>query len=157
MDLCLNAAAKGVPYVRSLIRLGWSQLAIVAAGLATVLAVVWFLSPAGWDDLYARKFGLPRIQERYGFEFGTVSFTRGSVTYAWPGIVSVSPNGELAKMGVRPRDFVWEHHGQGAAVLYSALIAGERGEAGEFDVVNADVIFTNREELRTIRVPPRRR
>ena len=141
--------------MRSLIRLGWSQLAVVVAGLATVLTVVWLLDPAGWDDLYARRFGLPRIQERYGFEFGTVSFTHKGVTYAWPGIVTVSPNGDLARMGVRSRDFVWDHHGRGAAVLYSRLTAGERGEAGEFDVVNADVIFTNLETLRTIRVPPR--
>ena len=52
---------------------------------------------------------------------------------------------------------VFEHHGHGAAVLYYTLIAGERGEAGEFDVINADVMFTDREVLRTIRVPPRQR
>lgn len=140
-----------------MIRLGWSQFLVMTAGLIAMLVAVWLFSPIGWNDLYARKFGLPRIQQRYGFEFGTVTFQHQGVTYSWPGIVSVSPSGKFAKLGVRPRDLVWDHHGQSAALLYAALVASDRGETAEFDVVNADVIFTNRETLRTIKIPPRER
>jgi hypothetical protein len=109
------------------------------------------------QELYIRELALPGIAERYGFEFGTVTFSRDNIRYEWPGFVSVNPDGEVARMGVRQRDVLFERHGHGATALYSALMAGERGHAAEFDVVNADdwSAGRDRQAFRTIEVRPR--
>jgi hypothetical protein len=52
------------------------------------MLVVWIPYTYEWQEYYVCEFAQPRIAERYGFEFGTVSFSRENVTYAWPGIVS---------------------------------------------------------------------
>lgn len=91
-----------------------------------------------WEDFYAREFGLPRLEDRYGFQLGTVTFTRRGIVEEQPGIVSVNPSGALATMGVRQYDIPFEFHGSGAAAMYSALMQGERGHPAEFEVFNAD-------------------
>jgi len=87
-----------------LIHLGWSHLAVVAAGVATVLIVWWILFMPTLQELYIREFALPRISERHGFQFGTVTFSRDNVSYSWAGFLNVNSNGELARAGVRRRD-----------------------------------------------------
>ena len=141
----------------SLIRLGWSHLAVVAAGLATVLVVVWITFMPSVEQFYALEFALPRLQQRYGFQFGTLKVSRDNVTYEWEGILSVAPDGELARMGVRRHDVPFAHHGNGAAAFYHALMAAERGHVAEFDVLNADDWSRGRDQqaFRTIRVPSR--
>lgn len=121
------------------------------------MLVVWIPYMYEWQEYYVCEFALPRIAERYGFEFGTVSFSRENVTYAWPGIVSVDPDGELARIGVRRRDMPFEYHGNGATALYSALMAAERGHVAVFEVVNADDWSAGRDQqaFRMIQVRPR--
>ena len=140
-----------------LIRLGWSHLAVVTAGIATVLAVFWLAFMPAVDQFYVREFALPRLQQRYGFQFGIVKFSRDNVTYESPGILSVAPEGELARLGVRQHDVPFAYHGNGAAAFYHALMAAEHGDNAEFEVVNADDWSAGRgqEAFRTIRVPPR--
>jgi hypothetical protein len=48
-------------------------------------------------------------------------------------------------MGVRQRDVLSVHHGHGATLLYSALVAGLRGHGAEFEVINAEDWSTGRE------------
>jgi hypothetical protein len=141
----------------SLIRLGWSHLTVVAAGLATVLAVVWITFMPSVEQFYALEFALPRLQQRYGFQFGKVKFSRDNVTFEWEGILSVEPAGELGRMGVRRHGVPFAHHGNGAAAFYHALIAAERAHVAEFDVLNADGRSAGRDQqtFRTIRVPSR--
>ena len=120
-----------------------------------VLLVCWMALMPTLQELYITEFALPRIAERYGFEFGTVRFSRENVQYELPGFVSVNPAGEIARIGVRQRDVLFVHHGHGVTVLYSALMAGLRGHAAEFEVINADDWSTGRERepFRTIQVP----
>jgi hypothetical protein len=145
--------------VRTQIRLGWSHLALVASGLATVLVVVWIAFMPAWEEFYVREFALPRIADRYGFQFGMVQVSRDGQSYLSPGIVSVSPDGALARMGVRAGDVPFAYHGNAAATMYHALMAAERGQIAEFDVVNADDWSARRDEqaFRTIRVQPQSR
>jgi hypothetical protein len=110
--------------MHGLIRLGWSHFAIVGSGVAMVLLVCWMALMPALQELYITEFALPPIEERYGFEFGTVTFSRDNVQYELPGFVSVNPAGEIARMGVRQRDVLFMGHGHGVTVLYSALIAG---------------------------------
>jgi hypothetical protein len=138
-----------------MIRLASSHFVIVASGLLTVLAVLWIALMPSLPDLYARESGLPRLEKRYGFHWGTVSLTRRGVLEEFPGIVSLSPSGELAKMGARQHDIPFDYHGNGAAPMYSALMDGEGGHLGEFEVVNADDWAARDARPRTIRVPPR--
>ena len=106
------------------------------------------------EEFYAREFFLPRISERYGFQFGMVQVSRDGYSYRSPGIVSVSPDGAFARMGVRPGDMPFAYHGNGATTIYHALMAGDRGHIAEFDVVNAADWSAGRDTstFRTIRV-----
>jgi len=117
-----------------------------------VLLVCWMALMPALQELHITEFALPPIEERYGFEFGTVTFSRDNVQYELPGFVSVNPAGEIARMGVRQRDVLFMGHGHGVTVLYSALIAGLCGQAAEFEVINADDWSTGRERepFRTI-------
>jgi hypothetical protein len=144
--------------VRSLIRLGWSHYAVVAGGLGGVLVVLWIAFMPNVEDFYIREFLVPRIGERYGFQFGMVQVTRDGHTYETPGIVTVNSDGAFARMGVRPGDIPFEFHGRGATAMYYALVWGERGQIAEFDVVNAGDWSAGRDQLafRTIRVPQSR-
>lgn len=142
--------------MRPVIRLGWSQFAVLASGLGALLLVVWIAFMPQLEELYAREFLLPRIADRYGFQFGTVHVSRDGHSYVSPGVVSVHPDGAFARMGVRPGDMPFAFHGNGAATMYHALMAGERGETAEFDVVNAAdwSAGQDRSAFRTIRVQP---
>ena len=125
------------------------------AGLVTILAVGWFVVMPAWADLYAREFGLPRLEKQYGFRWGMVTLTRDGVVEKLEGIVTVSPGGDFANMGVRQRDLPFAYHGYGAAWMYSALMAAAGGHHAEFEVVNADDWAAGDPRPRTIRVPPR--
>jgi hypothetical protein len=143
--------------VRGPIRLGWCQLAVVGSGVATVLLVWWIAFMPNLQEVYVRDVALPRIAGQYGFEFGTVRFSRDNEWYEWPGFVSVDPNGAVGRMGVRARDVLFDYHGYGATRLYSTLLASERGEAATFEVFNADDWSAGRDRaaFRTIEVPRR--
>ncbi len=145
--------------MRTLIRLGWSQFTVVAGGLAGVLIVLWIAFMPNMEEFYTREFFVPRIADRYGFQFGMVHVTREGHSYESPGIVTVQPEGAFARMGVRPGDMPFAFHGNGAATMYHALMEGERGRTAEFDVVNAEDWSAGRERqaFRTIRVEPHRR
>jgi len=145
--------------MRPLIRLGWSQFAVVAGGLGGVLVVLWIAFMPNVEEFYTREFLVPRLADRYGFEFGTVQVTRDGHSYESPGIVAVKPEGPFARMGVRSGDMPFAFHRNGTAAMYHALMAGERGTIGEFDVVNAADWSAGRDKsaFRTIRVQPHAR
>jgi hypothetical protein len=142
--------------VRAPIRLGSSELAIVGSGVGTVLAVLWIAFMPQLEELYVRDSVLPRIADRYGFQFGMVQVRRDGESYLSPGIVSVSPDGAFARMGVRAGDLPFAFHGNGAATMNHALLAAEHGRTTEFEVVNADDWSAGRDRaaFRTIRVEP---
>ena len=145
--------------MRPLIRLGWSQFAVVAGGLGGVLVVLWIAFMPNVEEFYTREFLVPRLADRYGFEFGTVQVMRDGHSYESPGIVAVKPEGPFARMGVRSGDMPFAFHRNGTAAMYHALMAGERGTIGEFDVVNAADWSAGRDKsaFRTIRVQPHAR
>src|SRR3954470_6802898 len=108
--------------MRPLIRLGWSQFAAVAGGLGAVLVVLWLAFMPNVEEFYTREFFVPRIADRYGFQFGLVQVTRDGHSYESPGIIVVNPDGAFARMGVRPGDMPLAFHGNGAAAMYHALM-----------------------------------
>ena len=59
-------------------------------------------------------------------------------SYVSPRIVGVSPDGALARMGVRAGDLPFVFRGNAAATMYHALLADEDGRTTEFEVANAD-------------------
>jgi hypothetical protein len=134
-------------------------LAVVASGLGAVLLVVWIAFMPSIEEFYVREFLLPRIADRYGFQLGMVQVSRVGHSYESPGIVNVRPDGAFARMGVRPGDMPFAFHGNGAATMYHALMAGERGQIAEFDVVNAADWSAGRDKsaFRTIRAQPHAR
>ena len=142
--------------MRTPIRLGWSHFAVVASGVGTVLLVVWIAFLPSWEEFYVREFALPRIADRYGFQFGMVQVSRNGRSYMSPGIVSASPREAFERMGIRPGDVPFSYHGNPVVAMYRALMAGERGQVAEFDVVNADDWSSGRDQqaFRTIRVQP---
>ena len=142
--------------MRTLIQLGWSQFAVVVGGLGGVLAALWIACMSGVEEIYAREFLVPRLADRYGFQFGLVQVTRDGHSYESPGFVTVKPEGVLARMGVRSGDVPFAFHGNGAVTRYNALMASERGEVAHFDVVNASDWSAGRDDsaYRTIRVEP---
>ena len=145
--------------MRPLIRLGWSQFAVVAGGLGGVLVVLWIAFMPSVEEFYTREFLVPPLADRYGFEFGSVQVTRDGHSYECPGIVAVKPDGPFARMGVRSGDMPFAFHGNGTAAMYHALMAGERGRITDFDVVNAADWSAGRfrSTFRTIRVQPHAR
>ena len=134
-------------------------MAVVACGVGAVLLVVWIAFMPAWQEVYVREVALPRIAGRYGFEMGAVTFSRDNVMDTLPGILSVDPDGALARMGVRRGDVPFAHHGHGASAMYHALMAAEHGRAAEFDVFNAHDWSSglDRQAFRTIQVPARGR
>ena len=138
------------------IQLGWSQFAVVYAGLMGILAVLWVISPYDWQELYYREFAIPRLQTKYGFRCGHVKAVRSGTTYfEGAGIVSVDLDGEFARMGVRPGDAPFEYHGGGFTTMYDALETAARGGFAAFDVVNAYDSSAGMDGFRTIPVYPR--
>jgi hypothetical protein len=126
------------------------------SGLGAVLVVLWIAFMPEVEEFYTREFLLPQIADQYGFQFGMVQVNRDGRSYMSPGIVSVTPGGAFARMGVRPGDMPFAFHGNSAVSMYSALMVAERGQIAEFDVVNADdwTGGRDRQAFRTIRVQP---
>ena len=143
-------------HMRPVIHLGWSQLAVVTSGVGTVLMVVGIAFMPQLEELYVREFLLPRMADRYGFRIGMLQVSHDGHSCASHGIVSVRPDGAMARLGVRAADIPFAFHGNGAAAMYHALMAGERGQPAEFDVVNAAdwSAGQGRSAFRTIRVQP---
>lgn len=105
------------------------------------------------EEFYAREFALPRLEQRYGAEFGRVKFHRAEIMYEGFGIVRLRPDGELAQMGVRERDVLPDNS---AWTVYSALRAGEQGQSATFEVINADEWNAGHDQtFRTIQIPAR--
>lgn len=122
-----------------LIRLGSSQLVIVGVGLLTVVFVAYEAEWPLWDDIHTRAYALPRMEERWGFRFGTIRVERDGGEYY--GIIGLTPDGRLARLGLRVHDMPVSFQIDGvpaSLVLYRALLARERGERSTFYVVNVD-------------------
>ena len=102
--------------------MGWSQFAVVASGLGGVLMVLWIAFMPNVEEFYVREFLVPRIADRYGFQFGMVQVTRDGQSHESPGIVMVNPGGAFARMGVRPGDMPFAFHRNGTAAMYHALM-----------------------------------
>ena len=142
-----------------LIRLGPSQLAILFVGLLMVIWVGWIVVAPDLANLYALEYGLPRLEARWGFTFGSIHYQRDGAEYDSHGIVSLQPDGRLARLGLRVHDvpFAFSYHGHGASLFYDALRAGDRGETLSIDVVNVDDWSAGRSvpARRTIGIRPR--
>ena len=143
-----------------LIRLGLPQLVIVGVGLLTVLFIAYEAEWPLWEDVYARAYALPRLEERWGFRFGTFRVQYGGREYRYNGIVSLTPDGRLARLGLRQHDMPGHfgtHSAPSSVVLYRALLASERGEAIEFEVANVDDWAAGRDTvIRDINLQPAR-
>ena len=76
------------------------------------------------------------------------------------GIVSLTPDGRLARLGLRQHDMPGHfgtHSAPSSVVLYRALLASERGEAIEFEVANVDDWAAGRDTvIRDINLQPAR-
>lgn len=127
-----------------------SHLAIVGAGLLTVLSVTYLIQWPLWNDVYARAYALPRMEERWGFRLGALRVQRDGGEYY--GIVRLVPQGRLARLGFRLHDIPFDYHGSACLAFYQALLATERGEATTFSVVNLDDWAAGRQASRTIDV-----
>ncbi len=124
-----------------LIRLGPSQLVIVGAALLTVVFITLVVEWPLWEDVYTRAYVLPRIEERWGFRFGTFRVQYGGSEYEYKGIVSLTRDGRLSRLGLRSHDMPFHFGGHGSpesVVLSRALLAIERGEVRKFKVANID-------------------
>jgi hypothetical protein len=135
--------------------LGASQLVIMGAGVLTVLFALSQVDWPLWGEAYARAYALPRMEERWGFRLGTIRVQRGgdrlAPDFATPpgeyyGIISLTPYGRLARIGLRLHDVT------AGLTLYQALLASERGEAATFFVLNLDDWKAGREDFRPIHV-----
>ena len=142
------------------IRLGPSQLVIVGFGLLTVLFVAYEAEGPLWNDAYARAYALPRMEERWGFRFGTFRVKYDGREYEDEGIVRLAPDGRLARLGLRQHDMPGSfgtHSPPPGVVLYRALLASGRGEATEFKVANIDDWAAGRDAvIRDINLQPAR-
>lgn len=90
-----------------------------------------------WEDVYARAYALPRMEERWGFRSGTIRLERDD----YYGIIGLTPDGRLARLGLRLHDMPFSFQVDGVTaslVLYRALLASERGEKSTLHVVNGD-------------------
>ena len=115
------------------------QLVVVGVGLLTVLFVAYEAEPPLWNDAYARMYALPRMEERWGFRFGTIRAQRNGEEHS--GIVGLTPGGRLARLGLRLHDMPLDpssHGSPSSVVLFRALLAGERGQVTTLEVVNVD-------------------
>jgi hypothetical protein len=136
-------------------RLGLGHLAILGAGLLTALSIVWIVEGPDVVDLYVRDYGLPRLEERWGFRFGPIP-PRDRVDDTRYGIIRLVPDGRFARLGFRLHDTPFTGHGHGATAFYEALRASERGKPVSIDVVNVDEWSARRglPAFRTIQIRP---
>jgi hypothetical protein len=131
----------------------------MGAGLLLVLFVTYEAQWPLWEDVYAREYALPRMGERWGFRFGTFRVQRNGGDYEYHGIISLTPDGRFARLGLRLHDMFLEyrHRDTASLAIYHALLASERGEATQFEVVNLDDWAAGRARpSRTIDVQPAR-
>jgi hypothetical protein len=137
-----------------LIQLGWPQFAVLGAGILAVTALALMFAPWRWPGFWVRYVLIPRIQATYGFECGDVSVRRFGNSTVW-GISRVIPGGRLARLGLRDGDLPsLQDDGTGWVVMYDALARAERGQFGQFHVVNAFAEGTNDSDRRTIVTNP---
>jgi len=141
----------------TLIRLGWPQLAAMVGMTAGVLCTVWIAFMPGWQDLYVRQVVVPHLEQRYGFQVGTVVFDRDGSRWESRGIIAVTAGGRLEPLGLRAGDVPFEHHGGGWSTLAAALAAHERNRPAGVEVVNVVDWNAGRGRLafRTIEFSPR--
>lgn len=121
-----------------LIRLGWSQLALTACGIASVLCVIGIMFMPQYEELYVRHVVVPQLERQYGFRVGTLTFSRDGTTWETEGVVGIRPGSELDSLGVRNGDAPYAYHGGGWTAFASGLDAYERNRPAEFDVINAN-------------------
>jgi len=122
---------------RSIMRLGWTQLAVVCGVLAAMTAVVGIVFERDLSEEYARRVGIRPFEAVYGFETGIILVRppSGAAFEAW-GILRVSNTGDFARLGVRDGDIPFARHGGAAQALWRALSAASSGRAASFDVIN---------------------
>ena len=102
-----------------------------------MLCVVWIMFMPQWEELYVREVVVPQLELQYGFRVGPLTFSRDGTSWDSDGIVRVTRDGELDRLGVRTGDVPFEFHGGGWTYFAHALAAYERNQPAEFDVVNA--------------------
>ena len=140
-----------------LIRLSAAHFAILLAGVALVMFVLFSVAEPWLWDMYAREIALPRMAKRHGFTYGAILVERGPTAY---GVVDIDRDAALARFGLRAHDTPVTNsgHGPGGAwTLYNALRAVERGEAASFEVINVDDWVAYRRPWgRRIEIPARR-
>jgi hypothetical protein len=101
------------------------------------MAVAWIMFMPQWEELYVWEVVVPQLERRYGFQVGPLTFSRDGTSWESTGLVAVSPDGKLARLGVRTGDAPYAYHGGGWIFFAHALAAHERNRPAEFEVVNA--------------------
>lgn len=113
----------------------WTLLGALSLCLFAVLIVVF---PNALQTMYFREMTAPQLKREFGFDAGYVPrtpLTEGSVFT----ITHVTPDGILAKAGVRAGDRPWHYHGGTEMSFYYTLQA----------------VRSQRVVLRVLRQPPR--
>ncbi len=117
------------------VRGAWRVFAITLAGCALVgliIAVQWW--PA-IEDFAVEQFFLPQYEARLGFRGGRVWLTVGGSSYSVYALVSVEPDGVLARAGAKAGDIPTSRSG-GVWSFYRAAQRVISGGEGRFDVVS---------------------
>ena len=114
------------------IRLGWSQLAITASGIAAVLCVVWIMFMPDYLNLYVRHLVMPQLERQYGFRIDRLRFSRDGAAWETEALTAISPGSELDRLGIRNGDAPYAYHGGGWIGFASAMEDYERNRLAEF-------------------------
>ena len=129
--------------------LGLPQYGVLALGLSLMLTLAFCaLNDEGLYFYNCRYSYLPSVQERYGFEVGSV---RAGDDVWRPGLVKVTPGGILDKAGFRSGDIPVAYHGGFSEFCAAVQESGSGRESFELVVVNTVNWETG--ERRRLRVP----
>ena len=135
------------------IRLGRSQLLLLAAALCLVLSLVWFTldSPAFFVHECEHVY-LPSIEASYGFHGSRVPVPGSAANSEVYALVHVDPDGVLGKAGFKVGDVPVAHH-DGLAAFCDAI---QRSESGltPFDVAVLNVADWPAGFRRSLTIPP---
>ena len=110
---------------------------LISCWLAEAFWCSWLLSgshsrPIG--GMWYARGAVGQFEQEFGFQTGIISGS-SSPSEAW-GITKVVAGGRLDRLGVRPGDSPFEHHGHGETDMYEALRDASRGTTADFIVVN---------------------
>jgi hypothetical protein len=114
------------------IRHWWILTFVLLVALPIVLALNFMNEMFAW---YSQQFVEPAMQRSLGFSGGEVTIHQGNTSFAWYGIVSVSPGGAFERAGVKPGDLpVGYQHGTRTGMISD--LQNSRGRSIELHFIN---------------------